>query len=108
MPFAGGKTKLLAVRTAAPGPPHDKVVTSWNGPRIAAPPGAYQALEKPEFLQAATRAAAFLLQRMRTPTGLLLRTYGAGSEPKLNGYLEDYAFLIDGLIDLYEASFDPR
>jgi uncharacterized protein YyaL (SSP411 family) len=103
------KTKLLAVRSRRVWPGRDdKVLTSWNGLMIAAFARAYQVLEKPEFLQAATRAADFLLQRMRTPTGLLLRTYGAGSEPKLNGYLEDYAFLIDGLIDLYEASFDPR
>jgi uncharacterized protein len=107
--LAGAKTKLLAVRSRRVWPGRDdKVLTSWNGLMIAAFARAYQVLEKPEFVQAATRAADFLLQRMRTPTGLLLRTYGAGSEPKLNGYLEDYAFLIDGLIDLYEASFDPR
>jgi uncharacterized protein len=103
------KQKLLAVRDQRIRPHRDeKVLTSWNGLMIAALARAYQVLEKPEYLQAATRAADFLLGRMRTPAGLLLRTYGAGSEPKLNGYLEDYAFLIDGLVQLYEASFEPR
>jgi uncharacterized protein YyaL (SSP411 family) len=107
--LAEAKAKLLAVRSRRVWPGRDdKVLTSWNGLMIAAMARAYQVLEKAEFLEAATRAADFLLRRMRIPAGLLLRTYGAGSEPKLNGYLEDYAFLIDGLIDLYEASFEPR
>ena len=45
---------------------------------------------------------------MRTPDGRLLRTWSAGSAPKLNGYLEDYAFLLDALVTLYEATFEPR
>ncbi len=40
--------------------------------------------------------------------GLLLRTWSAGNEPKLNAYLEDYSFLLDGLVSLYEATFEPR
>jgi uncharacterized protein YyaL (SSP411 family) len=107
--LAEAKTKLLAVRSKRVWPHRDeKVLTSWNGLMISAFVRAYQVLEKPEYLQAATRSAEFLLKRMRTSAGLLLRTYGAGSQPKLNGYLEDYAFLIDGLVDLYEASFEPR
>jgi len=45
---------------------------------------------------------------MRTADGRLLRTYSSGSEPKLNGYLEDNSFFIDALVSLYEATFDPR
>jgi uncharacterized protein YyaL (SSP411 family) len=45
---------------------------------------------------------------MRTSAGRLLRTYSTGSEAKLNAYLEDYAFLIDSLVSLYEATFEPR
>ncbi len=45
---------------------------------------------------------------MRTAQSRLLRTTGAGAEPKLNGYLEDYAYLIDALVSLYEATFQPR
>jgi uncharacterized protein YyaL (SSP411 family) len=103
------KRKLFEVRSRRVWPGRDdKILTAWNGIMIAAFARAYQVLEKPEYLQAATRAAAFLLQRMRTPEGLLRRTSGAGSEAKLNGYLEDYAFLLDSLVDLYEASFEPR
>jgi uncharacterized protein YyaL (SSP411 family) len=103
------KPKLLEARSKRVWPGRDeKVLTAWNGMMIAALARAYQVLEKPEYLQAASRAADFLLRRMRSPAGLLLRTYGAGSEPKLNGYLEDYAFLIDGLVQLYEASFESR
>src|SRR5437868_8495237 len=45
---------------------------------------------------------------MRTADGRLLRTFSSGSQPKLNAYLEDYAYLIDALVDLYEATFEPR
>jgi uncharacterized protein YyaL (SSP411 family) len=103
------KRKLFEVRSRRVWPHRDeKVLTAWNGLMIAAFARAYQVLEKPEYLSAATRAADFVLRRMRTPQGLLLRTYGAGSEPKLNGYLEDYAYLIEALVLLYEASFEPR
>jgi uncharacterized protein YyaL (SSP411 family) len=86
----------------------DKILTGWNGLMLTAFARAYQVLEKPEYLQAATRAADFIVQRMRTPQGLLLRTCGAGSEAKLNACLEDYAFLLEGLVALYEASFETR
>jgi uncharacterized protein YyaL (SSP411 family) len=45
---------------------------------------------------------------MRGPDGRLLRTYFSGSEPKLNAYLEDYAFLAEALVSVYEATFEPR
>src|SRR5207302_6763538 len=56
----------------------------------------------------ASAAADFILNKMRLPDGRLLRTYSAGTEPKLNAYLEDYAFLVDALVSLYEAAFEPR
>jgi hypothetical protein len=65
-------------------------------------------LEAPRFTAAAARAADFLLGRMRSPDGRLLRTYTAGSQSKLNGYLEDYSFVTDALVSLYEATFEPR
>jgi uncharacterized protein YyaL (SSP411 family) len=68
---------------------------------------AAQVLGIAEYAQAAGRAADFLLDRMRRPDGRLFRTWSAGGEPKLNGYLEDHAFLLDGLIALYEATFEP-
>ncbi len=69
---------------------------------------AAQVLDRPDYAEAAARAADFLLTRLRTKDGRLLRTWSAGSEPKLNAYLEDYSFLLDGLVSLYEATFAPR
>jgi uncharacterized protein YyaL (SSP411 family) len=86
----------------------EKVLTSWNGLMITALARAGAVLEVPRYTEAAARAAEFIWQRMRTPDGRLLRTYSAGSEAKLNGYLEDYAFLLEALVALYEATFDVR
>jgi len=63
-------------------------------------------LDRPDFLQVATNNAEFLLRELYRE-GRLLRTYKDG-RARLNGYLEDYAFLADGLLALYEASFNPR
>src|SRR5262249_53426798 len=103
------RRKLYEVRSHRVWPGRDdKGLTSWNGLMINAMAQAAQVLDRPEYAAAATRAADFLLTRMRTPDGRLLHTWGAGSEPKLNGYLEDYAYLLDGLVTLYEATFEPR
>ena len=64
-------------------------------------------LERDDYLDAARRAAAFLLETMRDGDGRLLRTYNAG-QAKLNAYLEDHAFLLEALITLYEATFEAR
>ena len=69
---------------------------------------AAQVLEKPEYVQAAVRAADFILTTMRRPDGRLYRTMFAGTAAKLNAYLEDYAYLIDALVSLYETTFEPR
>jgi uncharacterized protein YyaL (SSP411 family) len=86
----------------------DKTLTSWNGLMIGALAQAARVLDRRDYAEAAARAADFLLTRMRTKDGRLLRTWSAGAEPKLNAYLEDYAFLLDGLVSLYEATFLPR
>ena len=68
------------------------------------------ALDEPKYVEAATKAAAFVLEHQRTQEGRLLRTYGAqpGQEPKaaVAGYLEDYAFLAHGLLNLHDATKD--
>jgi uncharacterized protein YyaL (SSP411 family) len=86
----------------------DKALTAWNGLMIGALAQAGAVFERPEYLAAATRAADFLLRDVRTPEGRLLHTWSAGSEAKLNAYLDDYAYLLDGLVSLYEAMFDVR
>jgi uncharacterized protein YyaL (SSP411 family) len=103
------RRKLYEARSRRVRPGRDeKVLTAWNGLMISAFAQAAQVLGTAEYAQVAVRAADFLLKRMRRPDGRLYRTWSAGSEPKLNGYLEDHAFLLDGLVSLYEATFDPR
>jgi uncharacterized protein len=103
------KEQLLAVRNRRIWPGRDeKILTSWNALMIASFAKAAQVLEKSEYAQAAVRAADFLLTTMRRPDGRLYRTTLAGSTPKLNAYLDDYAYLIDALVTLYETTFEPR
>jgi len=85
----------------------DKRLTSWNALAIAALAEAGAVLEQPRFLDAARDAADFVLRDLRDQGGRLLRTYKDG-ESKLNAYLEDHAFLLDALLTLYQATFEPR
>ena len=102
------RAKLLAARELRIKPgTDDKVLTSWNGLMISALAQAYQVLGDERHLTAARRAADYLLAHLRTPEGRLLAT-SRGGRAKLNAYLDDHAFLIAGLVDLYEADFDPR
>jgi uncharacterized protein YyaL (SSP411 family) len=85
----------------------DKRLTAWNALMIAALAEAGAVLERPDYLEAAADAAGFVLDALRDEHGRLLRTYRDG-QAKLNAYLEDHAFLLEALLALYEASFDPR
>jgi uncharacterized protein YyaL (SSP411 family) len=85
----------------------DKRLTAWNALMIGALAEAGAVLEREDYLAAARRAAAFVLDEMRSDDGRLLRTYNAG-EAKLNAYLEDHAFLLEALLTLYESTFEPR
>ncbi len=85
----------------------DKTLTDWNGLMIAAFAKAAQAFDDPKYLDAAVKAGDFLLQELRRKDGRLLKRYRDG-EAGLPAHLEDYAFAVWGLIDLYEASFDAR
>jgi hypothetical protein len=85
----------------------DKVLTAWNGLMIGALAEGYRVLGEPRYLKAAERAASFVLSTLVQKDGRLLRSYRLG-EAKLNAYLEDYAYLADALIDLYEAGGDRR
>jgi uncharacterized protein YyaL (SSP411 family) len=101
------RATLLALREERVHPhTDDKVLTAWNGLAIAACAIGHQVCGDARYLDAARRAAEFALGEMRRD-GRLLRTWRAG-EPRLPAYLEDYAFLADGLLCLFEADFDPR
>ena len=84
----------------------DKTLASWNGLMLRAFAQAGAALERQDYLDAARKNASFLLDAMR-PEGRLLRSYREG-QAKLPGFLEDYAFVADGLLSLYEATFETR
>jgi len=88
--------------------PHkdDKILTAWNGLMIAALAKGTQVLQNPAYAAAAAGAAAFIWGRLRSPEGRLLARYRDG-EAVLPAYLDDYAFLAWGLIELYQATFDP-
>jgi len=82
----------------------DKVITSWNALMISAFARGYQVFEEEGYLRAAEKAASFLMDRMLTEDGKLLRTYRRGKS-KFHAYLEDYAYTTRAFIDLYEAGF---
>lgn len=100
-------SKLLAAR-ARRIRPHldDKVLTAWNGLMISAFAKGGFVLQQPGYLQAAANAADFLLQTMYKD-GILLRRWRQG-DAAISGFLDDYAFFTQGLLDLYEAGFDDR
>ena len=85
----------------------DKILTDWNGLMVAALAKAARALDEPEYAGAAQRAADFVLTRMRNDGGRLLKRYRQG-EAGLPAHLDDYAFMVWGLLDLYEANFELR
>ena len=82
-----------------------KIITGWNGLMITAFAAGYMVLHGKNYLDVAIRAGEFLWNNMWKESGGLLRIYSNG-ESKINGYLEDYAYFLEALISLYEASFD--
>jgi hypothetical protein len=103
------KCKLYGERSKRVWPGRDeKILTAWNGLMVAAFAQAGAVFGVPRYVEAAARAADFLLTRMRDAGGRLYRTAGADQPAKLAGYLEDYAYTADALVTLYEATFDPR
>jgi len=106
--IAEAQAKMFAAR-AARVRPHldDKILTAWNGLMISAIARGAAILDEPTYAAAARRAADFILSKMRTPDGKLLRRYRDG-DAAIGGMLDDYAFFAQGLIDLYEATFEFR
>ncbi len=99
--------KLFLVRCRRPRPHlDDKIIAAWNGLMISACARAAQTLDEPCYLEMAARAANFLRTRLYDgSSGILYRAYRAGRSD-VEGFADDYAFVIQGLLDLYEASFD--
>ncbi len=85
----------------------DKVLVAWNGWMISALAQASQVLGDDRYAAAAVRAADFILENMRNEESFLLHSYKDG-RARFNAYLDDYAALIEGLVDLSQATFDAR
>lgn len=101
------KKKLFEIRDKRIKPGlDDKILTSWNGLMIRSMGLAYQILGDLRYLEAAEKSAKFILTELVRKNGHLLRTHRAGKS-HLNACLEDYSYFIAGLIELYQASFDP-
>jgi uncharacterized protein YyaL (SSP411 family) len=99
--------KLFDVREQRIKPARDeKILTAWNGLMLASFAEAAAILERDDYAEVAVKNARFVLDNLRRE-GLLLRTYKDG-QAKLNGYLEDYAFFIEGLLTLFEATGEFR
>jgi uncharacterized protein YyaL (SSP411 family) len=104
--FEEARNKLLGVRTGRVHPlKDDKVLTSWNGLMIAAFSKGHRVLGDRDYVDAARGAVRFILKNMRADDGRLLRRFRKG-EAAYAAYLDDYAFLVWGLLELYESTFD--
>jgi len=103
-----GRKVLLRDRRKRPRPQlDDKILTDWNGLMIGSLARAAVVLEEKKYLKAAEKAAAFIIRELKRDDGRLLHRWRRG-KAAIPAYLDDYAFLIDGLLELYRASFDPR
>ena len=103
------RATLLELRAKRPRPHlDDKIITAWNGLMISAFARGAQVLGDPSYLEAATRAAEFVRAKLYDAgAGTLGRSYRGGPSA-VAGFAEDYAFFIQGLLDLYETSFDSQ
>jgi uncharacterized protein YyaL (SSP411 family) len=106
--LATASGKLHEVRSLRPRPHlDDKILTGWNGLMISAFAKAAAILEEPRYADAARAAVTFIREILwDQERELLLRRYREG-DAAIDGFLDDYAFFINGLLDLYEAVFDP-
>jgi uncharacterized protein YyaL (SSP411 family) len=105
--LAEGSKRLYEVRKKRIPPLTDtKVLAAWNGLAISAFARAGLVLGRDDYTARASKAASFVLDKMRSG-GRLLRVYAAGTASQ-KGFLDDHAFLITGLLDLFEASGEPR
>lgn len=107
--MAVARQKLYQVRSKRVWPGRDdKVLTAWNGLMLAAFAEAGRVLGRDDYLEAAANNAEFLYNTMRTPEGRLRRAWKEDAQAKGNGFLEDYAYLAEGLLALYQTTFDTH
>ncbi len=105
--LAKSRATLLSLREKRPRPHlDDKIITAWNGLMISAHARGAQVLNDPGYLTAATRAATFVRTQLYDESRKVLVRNFRGGRSEVEGFTDDYAFVIQGLLDLYEASFD--
>lgn len=109
--IAAQKEKLFTYREKRVHPGLDnKILASWNGMMLKAYADAYRVFNEPDFLNAATTNAEFIIKNLITEGGRLSRVYKKKASSELPGvaFLDDYALVIEGLISLYEATFNEK
>ena len=105
--LAQSREKLFSIRAKRPRPHlDDKIIAAWNGLMISAFARAAQVLDDPRYLEIATRGAKFLRANLYEEKSKLLYRNYRGGRSDIEGFADDYAFVIQGLLDLYEASFN--
>ena len=105
--LARSREKLFAIRAKRPRPHlDDKIIAAWNGLMISAYARAAQVLDEPRYLEIATRAANFLRANLYDSSRKILYRNYRESRSDIEGFADDYALVIQALLDLYEASFD--
>ena len=85
----------------------DKILTDWNGLMIAALSLGGQVLNEPDYITAAEQAAKFIEKNLRDKKGRLMKRYRLG-KAGLSPHLDDYSFMVWGLLNLYEATFNTE
>src|SRR5205085_9619571 len=107
--LAQSRQKLFSIRSKRPRPHlDDKIIAAWNGLMISAFARGAQVLDDASYLETATRAAEFVRAKLYDGSRkILFRSYRNGRS-EIEGFADDYAFFIQGLIDLYQASFEMR
>ncbi len=105
--LARSREKLFSIRTKRPRPHlDDKIISAWNGLMISAYARGAQVLNSSRYLESAVRAAKFVRSQLWDEENKTLYRAYRGGRGTVEGFADDYAFVIQGMVDLYEASFD--
>lgn len=106
--FRSARERLVEIRNQRVRPgKDDKIIVCWNGLMIDVLARGAGVLRRPKYLEAAVECAEFILAELRGDDGRLVHGWRQG-QPRQNGFLDDYAALIGGLVTLYESTFDER